>query len=424
MRNDLREAQVYADRALRDLPDEDLGFRPLIYGALGDSYRQHGQWDEAKACYLKALSFPEAPIIRIESAHVFGALADLALRQGHLREAAGHWSKALAAIQDRENWGRLPLPLIGWVNLRVGELHYERNELVDAGDHLLRGLERAELGGDVRALIAGYLLAGRLKLAEGDIAEAAEYLERARPLVEETPFPDWTSRFERLRLDLWLAQDRLRAAVTWADKMLASGALEERPESEVAQLALARALIVKGDASAIERATALLSRLLQAAEAEGRAGVQVETLALQAVAHRSSGNQARAMVVLESALRLAAPEDYVRLFADLGLPMVRLLQEARSRDVMPDYVARLLAACGSDPTTPVSGTGAMPEPLSMREQEVLRLMTAGLTNREIAEILSISAETVKKHTGSIYGKLGVRGRTEAAARARDLDLLA
>ena len=67
--------------------------------------------------------------------------------------------------------------------------------------------------------------------------------------------------------------------------------------------------------------------------------------------------------------------------------------------------------------------GALPEPLSVREQEVLKLIAAGLTNREIAETLSISPETVKKHTGSIYGKLGVRGRTEAALRARSLDVL-
>ena len=73
---------------------------------------------------------------------------------------------------------------------------------------------------------------------------------------------------------------------------------------------------------------------------------------------------------------------------------------------------------------PCAGTeAALPEPLSPREQEVLELIAAGLTNREIAGKLVISPETVKKHTGTIYGKLGVRSRTEAAARARELDLL-
>jgi LuxR family transcriptional regulator, maltose regulon positive regulatory protein len=423
MQNDLTQAEAYADRALRDLPEEDLGFRPLIYGALGDSYRQQGRWSDAKACYLKTLGFRDAPVFRVESAHMFGALADLELRQGHLGDAAAYWSKALAAIQDRENWGRIPLPVIGWVYLRVGELQYERNELPEAWDHLSRGLERAELGGDVRAMIAGYLIAGRLKLTEGDVDAATAYLERARPLLEQAPFPDWTSRFERYQLDLWLAQGRLRAAVAWVDETLTAGVLEARSESEVAQLALTRVLIVKGDAPARDRALALLTRLLRDAEAEGRAGVQIEALALRALAHWQSGDRAGAMVSLERALRLAEPEGYVRLFADLGHPISRLLQEARSRDVMPDYVARLLAACGADLANAALTTGTPPEPLSVREQEVLKLIAAGLTNREIAETLSISPETVKKHTGSIYGKLGVRGRTEAALRAGRLDVL-
>ena len=58
-----------------------------------------------------------------------------------------------------------------------------------------------------------------------------------------------------------------------------------------------------------------------------------------------------------------------------------------------------------------------------REAEILKLIAAGLTNREIADQLVISPETVKKHAGNIYGKLNVASRTEAVAVARDLDLL-
>ena len=63
------------------------------------------------------------------------------------------------------------------------------------------------------------------------------------------------------------------------------------------------------------------------------------------------------------------------------------------------------------------------EPLSERELTVLRLVDAGLTNREIAGELVIALSTVKTHLASIYDKLDASSRTQALARARDLGLL-
>jgi LuxR family maltose regulon positive regulatory protein len=65
----------------------------------------------------------------------------------------------------------------------------------------------------------------------------------------------------------------------------------------------------------------------------------------------------------------------------------------------------------------------LPEPLSERELEVLRLLGEGLTNQQIAGRLFIVVGTVKKHTSNIYGKLGASNRTQAIARARELNLL-
>jgi LuxR family transcriptional regulator, maltose regulon positive regulatory protein len=421
--NDVARAESYADSALRELPEEDYTFRADIHHALGDTYRRNGRWEEARQSYLRILDLPPDPSFHIRLVHVFGALADLELRRGRLHDSAAYWRKALALIQKRETWGSLPLPLIGWVHIRMGEILYEWNELEEAWDYLSRGLERVELGGDVRAMIAGHLITGRLKLTQGDIDTADQYLEQARPLLEEASFPDWTGRFERLRLELWLAQNRLRAAVNWVDEMLRADAPQGRPDGEATGLAVARVLIVKGDTPSVERAQELLQRLLSSAEAEGRVGIAIEAQALQALAHGRRGEVASAMTSLERALRLAESEGYVRLFADLGLPMARLLQEARSRDVMPHYVERLLSACGAGLALFSSAERALPEPLTHREQETLGLLAAGLTNREIADRLVISPETVKKHTGTIYGKLGVRTRTEAAARARELNLL-
>ncbi len=84
-----------------------------------------------------------------------------------------------------------------------------------------------------------------------------------------------------------------------------------------------------------------------------------------------------------------------------------------------DAFSSLKSAAGS----PVPQPAGLVEPLTERELEVLQLMALGKTNQEIARQLIVSPGTVKAHTASIYRKLDVANRTEAAARARQLGIL-
>ena len=98
-------------------------------------------------------------------------------------------------------------------------------------------------------------------------------------------------------------------------------------------------------------------------------------------------------------------------------------------DRLQDYVTRLIVAfsrASIDERAQESlqtGAGALVEPLSERELEVLRLLTEGKSNREIGDQLFIAVGTVKKHLSNICGKLGVRNRTACVARARELGLI-
>ena len=123
------------------------------------------------------------------------------------------------------------------------------------------------------------------------------------------------------------------------------------------------------------------------------------------------------------ALQLAKPEGFVRTFVDAGTGLIPILQNAARRGDMSEYVGQILAAQGRKPKLPTSEVTSLVELLSQREIEVLRLVTAGFSNREIAGRLFISPGTAKTHIHNLCGKLGARNRTEAAMRAKELGLV-
>ncbi len=158
-------------------------------------------------------------------------------------------------------------------------------------------------------------------------------------------------------------------------------------------------------------------------------------------------------------LSLTRPEGHLRVYLDAGEPMRQLLQslldpsleqENGPASVPSAYIATLLAAFEQEahkramqretppanmqkPTSrtllPASRPGSVPEqpvllePLTDQERRVLHELAAGRSTQEIAQTLVVSPNTVKTHLRNLYGKLQVNSRTQALARARDLQLL-
>jgi DNA-binding NarL/FixJ family response regulator len=97
----------------------------------------------------------------------------------------------------------------------------------------------------------------------------------------------------------------------------------------------------------------------------------------------------------------------------------------------PDVARKVLASFSAAPTkpamiapvTPAFVGGGDTAQLTEREREILALLARGASNREISETLYIASGTVKNHLSNILGKLGVRDRTQAALKARELGLL-
>lgn len=100
-----------------------------------------------------------------------------------------------------------------------------------------------------------------------------------------------------------------------------------------------------------------------------------------------------------------------------------LLHPGVASKVIASFSATPIEPTTTAPTSPAFANGSDVAPLTEREREILALLARGASNREISETLYIASGTVKNHLSNILGKLGVRDRTQAALKARELGLM-
>jgi LuxR family maltose regulon positive regulatory protein len=228
---------------------------------------------------------------------------------------------------------------------------------------------------------------------------------------------------------LRLARGEFAEAVALEQERTANAKNAADAARVVDRLTSARVLHARGRH---DEALALLEELRGFAEASGITGGLIEILALQALVLWAKNEKEQAVSTLTRALLLAESEDFVRTIVDEGDAMGDLLSavlevrqsgrlEAATR-LSIRYLAELLATLAQE-TRALGASERLAEPLSERELEVLALIAAGGSNREIAARLFISISTVKTHLNNLYRKLGAANRTQAVTRARDLNLL-
>jgi LuxR family maltose regulon positive regulatory protein len=195
-------------------------------------------------------------------------------------------------------------------------------------------------------------------------------------------------------------------------------------------LTRARALMATAASEDLGEALAAVERAIEAAEARHVTTSLVQGLTLRALIERSRGEISHAVKSIGRALELAEPGRFIRTFVDLGPSVTGLLAELAGHGALPKWGARVLDVCraesgarDSDMPSRDLVTPKLAEPLTWRELDVLQLMEGYHTNKEIAQLLGISDETVKKHAASIYSKLEAKGRRDAVTRAHDLGVL-
>ena len=422
---DAASTAKHARRALALLPEDEHHWRGTGAALLALALWVSGDLAAAQPFHAEGLA-------RLERSGDIGLAimsgyhgAELLKAQGRLTEARRQYERSLQlAIRH----GDSVMPRAANLHFGLSELCCEYDDLEDADRHLQQG---EALGTSTPRTPYRFCLArARLQECLGDLDGAFAMLDEAERLHVRGAVPD-VRPAATWKVRVRVAQGRLAEAVDWTRAVGLS--VEDDPDyaREYQHITLARVLIANyrsdGDVDAVCKVARLLERLRQAAEGGGRTGAVIEVLNLQAIVCQALDDVPTALLHLEQALTLAEPAGYVRTFVDEGTPMRDLLRHAVGQGIGGAYSRRLLAAFEAPRATVPSpskrNVGGLAEPLTTREIEILRLVAAGMRNQEIADHLVISLPTVKRHIANTYGKLYVGHRTEAVARANELNLL-
>jgi LuxR family maltose regulon positive regulatory protein len=352
---------------------------------------------------------------------------------GRLGEAASLCREALEHFSSQPAGLGHSAPYSGEIGVQLAEILLEQNQLAEAERLLNENIELAKWTTSHNILLYGFLALARLAAARSNFPTAFSYLAEAERLSNEG---SGVSGAQRARLCLVLipqGAQYLEQAQQWArDVSLVE--FQKGPPQIAWNAALALAhLIITEDDSLSEGNTPKLAGLLewlgrqgQAMQTRGWAHWEIQLRVVECLARQKMGDQPGALYALQRALELGEPSGYVRLFLEEGEPLRELLLKlAREAGGINPYLHSLLATypvpSERQAHSPTSREGLV-EPLTNRELEVLRLISVGLSNQQIADRLVLTLNTVKKHNYSIFQKLGVSNRAQAILAMRKMGL--
>lgn len=307
----------------------------------------------------------------------------------------------------------------------LSAIHFERDQVAQARQLMAQAGEVDPDPTSSNMPVMTSILLARIQVAQGEFDAARATIQAALHLNQERPSRMWTTPdLMAYRALIWARQRDLAEA----ERVLST--IGESETNDVAMLARAELLLAQERHDSAENILAtLIERFPHGLKSEPLLGARV--MLAMSLFGAGKVNQARQLMV--KVVRLAEPEDVSRPFLDRGpqiVPLLTLVLETRmltaqTRQFINNILQRMRERHQSEVSISPKAIAALSiaASISEREQEVLRFVAVGLSNKEIASELLVADSTVKTHLKNIYRKLDVNSRMQAVLRARTLGLL-
>ena len=422
-RGDVPGTVRHARRALELAAPNDHFVHGAGQGFLGLAAWAAGDVGEALRTFAEAVRSLQAAGNHTDALDATIPLADMWLAAGRPTRARRLYEEALrTATSAGEPFPRATADL----HVGLAELDLADNDPTGAETHLEAARQLAERGSITENRHRWFLVKALHCSALGDHVHAQQLLDEAQAIYRHGFYPD-VRPIAAVKARIQIAAGDVDGAAGWADGRMLS--LEDDPEylREYDHLTLVRLLLARKDEdpnwpATYERVLALLRRLENAAAAGGRERSVREVRVLRALTLHAGGDLQSALDALEESFDTPEPDSAVRLYTDQGAAMEELSQHTALNGRTPGLAPRPGRDTGSV-SVPATVPASLPDPLSGRELQVLRLLESDLTGPQIAAELYVSVNTLRTHTKRIFTKLDVSTRAAAVRRARELGLL-
>jgi len=404
------------EHALDRIAISDVRFRSiaeLFFGMVG---QMEGQLERVTRALNGWLNVP-SPLHPMRESSLLITLMLL----NYIAGDPGGVERYLKRTQEIAGAGELE-EVLAWCDYMGGLSHLQRGEPEAAIPYLERAVDRRYVLHPRAAVDA----LGALTLvyqAHGQSQHAATMLQSLGEFVSYLG-PSHVVFADAYAARLGLMQGQPESALRWLEMAAPPGVEVMTYWLEIPCVTWCRALIAEGSATSLKEAVERLHEYAEMNKAHHNTCQTIDILVLLSLALEKQGHTEEALLILDEGQALAKPGRFIRPFVEPGSPVAELLRRLLKQLPENLFTREVLAAFAASEQTPATAIQQLPEPLTVREDEILELLVKRLRDKEIAEELFISSETVKYHLKNIYQKLGVHDRRQAVRKARELHLIA